>query len=299
MTLQQLKYVVTASECGNLTEASKKLFISQPSLTNSIKELEKEINITLFTRTNKGIILTKDGEIFLGYARSVLEQMNLLEDRYICKSAIKHEFCVSAQHYSFVVDAFADIVNSLSLDEYDVSLRETQTYEIIKDVADMKSEIGVLYTNHFNKDVIFKIINENNLVWHELTTVTPHVFISSSHPLASKEKITQKELLDYPYLSFEQGDYNSFYFSEEIFSTEIKKKNIRVRDRASLFNLLVGANGYTVCSGIINPKLNGDNIISIPLAKEGTMNIGYITHKDRIPSLLGNQFILCLKRHCS
>lgn len=297
MTLQQLKYVIEVAKAKSISEAAKKLFISQPSLTNAIKELEKEMNITIFLRTNKGILISKEGEIFLGYARQVLEQAYLLEEKYLKQDKRKQQFCVSTQHYSFAVNAFVDIIKEYGHDEYDFSLRETQTYEIIEDVTSMKSEIGVLYINDFNKLVIQKILKEHNLIFHSLIVVKPHIFISSKNPLAKKKKVTMEELRLYPYLSFEQGEHNSFYYSEEIFSSVVRYKNIRVRDRATLFNLLIGLNGYTVCSGIIDENLNGKDIVAVALDKEGEMNIGYITRKDSLTSDLANAYIEALKQH--
>lgn len=297
MTLQQLKYVIEAAKAKSISEAAKKLFISQPSLTNAIKELEKEMNITIFLRTNKGILISKEGEIFLGYARQVLEQAYLLEEKYLKQDKRKQQFCVSTQHYSFAVNAFVDIIKEYGHDEYDFSLRETQTYEIIEDVTRMKSEIGVLYINDFNKLVIQKILKGHNLIFHSLIVVKPHIFISSKNPLAKKKKVTMEELRLYPYLSFEQGEHNSFYYSEEIFSSVVRYKNIRVRDRATLFNLLIGLNGYTVCSGIIDENLNGKDIVAVALDKEGEMNIGYITRKDSLTSDLANAYIEALKQH--
>ena len=297
MTLQQLKYVVMVAEKGTITEAAKKIFISQPSLTNAIRELENEMNITIFDRTNKGISVSKDGEVFLGYARQVLEQANLLEEKYLGKSDIKQQFCISTQHYSFAVNAFVDLIKEYGQDKYDFSLRETQTYEIIDDVARMKSEIGVLYLNDFNENVILKELKVNNLEFHELFVAKPHVFISDKHPLAEKDSVSFNDLMPYPYLSFEQGEHNSFYYSEEIFSMEEKNKNIRVRDRSTLFNLVIGLNGYTVCSGVIDEELNGKNIISVPLDEAGDMHIGYITHKKMIPSRWGATYIEALKKY--
>ena len=297
MTLQQLRYAIIVAETGKITEAANKLYISQPSLTNSIHELEKEMNIVIFNRTNKGITVSKEGEIFLAYARQILEQVAILEDKFKRNDGGKKQFCVSTQHYSFAVNAFVDLIKKYGQDEYDFSLRETQTYEIIEDVAHMRSEIGILFLNDFNETVIKKILKSHELVFHKMFVAKPHVFISRNHPLARKTVITNKELEIYPYLSFEQGEHNSFYFSEEIFSTSERKKNIRVRDRATLFNLLIGLNGYTVCSGVIDKNLNGKDIIAIPLADESNMRIGYITHKKGILSRLGNTYLEALKKY--
>ena len=287
MTLQQLKYVTTIANIGSISEAAKRLFVSQPSLTKAIKELEKEMGITIFDRTNKGITVSKEGERFLGYARQVLEQAALLEEQYKSQSGGKKQFSVSTQHYSFAVNAFVELLKGAEIDQYDVSLRETQTYEIIDDVAHMKSEIGLLYYNDFNRPVLEKLIHTNELTFTELFTAHPHIFIGKTHPLAHKEVVSMDELEEYPYISFEQGDHNSFYFSEEIFSTVVRPKHIRVRDRASLFSLLLGLDGYTVSSGVIDKEVNGENIISVPLAEEGLMHIGYITNNKMQRSRLG------------
>lgn len=297
MTLQQLKYAITVAQTGTITEAAEKLYISQPSLTNAIHELEKEMNIEIFTRTNKGIIVSKDGEDFLGYARQVLEQAEVLEDKYKGGGGGKKKFCISTQHYSFAVNAFVDLIKKYGQDEYDFSIRETQTYEIIEDVAKMNSELGIIFMDDFNDVVLNKILKSNDLEFHQLYSARPHVFISRRHPLAGKQIITNEQLEAYPYLSYEQGEHNSFYFSEEIFSNYERKKNIRVRDRATLFNLLIGLNGYTVCSGIIDKKLNGKDIIAVPLADEKDMRIGYITHRKGMISRLGNTYIEALKKY--
>ena len=297
MTLLQLKYIVTVAAAGTISEAAKQLYIAQPSLTSAIKELENELGITIFKRTNKGILLSAEGEEFLGYARQVIEQTNLIEERYLGKTPVKHQFCVSTQHYSFAVNAFVDLIKQYGQDEYDFSLRETQTYEIIEDVARMRSEIGILFLNDFNEVVMDKILKSHDLEFHLLFIAKPHVFISRNHPLAGREIITNEELEQYPYLSYEQGEHNSFYFSEEIFSPFERKKNIRVRDRATLFNLLIGLNGYTVCSGVIDEKLNGKDIIAVPLAQESNMRIGYISHRKGMISRVGNSYLEALNQY--
>ena len=297
MTLQQLKYVTTIANIGSISEAAKRLFVSQPSLTKAIKELEKEMGITIFDRTNKGITVSKEGERFLGYARQVLEQAALLEEQYKSQSGGKKQFSVSTQHYSFAVNAFVELLKGAGIDQYDVSLRETQTYEIIDDVAHMKSEIGLLYYNDFNRPVLEKLIHTNELTFTELFTAHPHIFIGKNHPLANKDVVSMDELEKYPYISFEQGDHNSFYFSEEIFSTVVRPKHIRVRDRASLFSLLLGLDGYTVSSGVIDEEVNGENIISVPLAEEGLMHIGYITNNKMHRSRLGQEYIQALEQY--
>lgn len=299
MTLQQLKYVVTVADKGTISSAAKELFISQPSLTNAIKELEEEMQITIFNRTNKGIIVSNEGNEFLAYARQVLEQFNLLEEKFLNVKKQSPRFSVSTQHYSFAVNAFVDVIREFGGNNYDFTIRETQTYEIIDDVSRLKSEIGILYTSSKNEEVIMKIIKQNGLVFEKLFIAKPHVFISSKHPLAKFDIITLEDLEEYPYLSFEQGDYNSFYFSEEILSTLDRNKNIKVRDRATLFNLAIGLNGYTVSSGVISKELNGENIIARPLKVDEYMCIGTIVQKNMSLSRYGKAYMEFLKNHVS
>lgn len=276
MTLKQLQYVVTTAETGNITEAAGKLFIAQPSLTAAIHELENEFGITLFTRSGRGIELTPEGDEFLGYARQVLEQANLIQERYKGDNMGKLRFSVSSQHYSFVVEAFVRLLREHDTGKYEFHMRETQTYDIIDDVAHLRSEIGVLYLNRFNETVIRKTLRDNNLSFTPLFTAKPHVFLGKGNPLAVKNIITLEDLKPYPRLAYEQGSHNSFYFSEEILSTVDCDKELVVCDRATLFNMLIGLDGYTICSGVISEELNGPNIIARPLDVDDYMEIGYI-----------------------
>ena len=298
MTLLQLKYIVVIAETGSISEAAKKLYIAQPSLSLAVKELEKELGIVIFSRTNKGVVLSAEGEEFLGYARQVIEQTNLIQERYMGSAPVKRLFCVSTQHYSFAVNAFVDVIREFDAYQYDFTIREEQTHEIIEDVTNLKSELGVIYLSSKNTEVLSKMLKRNELEFTELFTATPHVFICDSHPLASKKSITMDDLQDYPYLTYEQGEYNSQYFSEEFVSTLDSRKNIRVRDRATLFNLIIGLNGYTVCSGVISAELNGRNIISKPLDVDEYMRIGIISRKGVVLSRYAREYIEALKAHC-
>ena len=295
MTLKQLQYIVTVAEEGNITNAAKKLFIAQPSLTSAIHELENEYNITIFMRSNKGIKLTSEGEEFLGYARQVLDQTELIEERYAGKGYGKLKFFVSSQHYSFAVEAFVELLKRSGADKYEFHMRETQTFNIIDDVAHLRSEIGILYLNKFNEEVIRKTLKDNNLSFTPLFKAKPHVFIGKNSPLAKKKYLTLEDLKPYPRLSYEQGSHNSFYFSEEILSTVDCDKELVVLDRATLFNMLIGLNGYTICSGVINEELNGPNIIAKPLKVDDYMEIGYILPLSSRPSHMTLEYIDILK----
>lgn len=298
MTLQQLRYVISVAENGTVSGAAKSLFISQPSLTNAIRELEKELQINIFLRTNKGVVLSNEGSDFIGYARQIIEQADLLEDKYINYKKHKKKFSVSTQHYSFAVNGFVDVIKEFGYDNYDFTLRETQTYEILQDVSQLKCEVGILYLSSENEKVITKIMNENNLIFEEIVRAKPHIFISSKHPLANNDIISFKDLEKYPFLQFEQGEYNSFHFFEELYGNINREKTIKVRDRATLFNLAIGLNGYTISSGIISKDLNGENIISRPLDADEEMQIGFVTHKNISLSNLALAYIEAVKKHC-
>ncbi|MEG6522971.1 LysR family transcriptional regulator [Desulfotomaculum sp. 1211_IL3151] len=295
MKLKQLKYIIEITNCGSINEAAKRLYVTQPTLSNAVKELETEIGIELFIRTPKGITLSRDGAEFLGYARQVVEQVGLLEQRYLNKKPSRQLCSISTQHYAFAVNAFVNLIKQSGADEYEFTLRETRTYEIIEDVKNLRSEIGIMYINPFNQRVIEKLLRENRLDFHPLFTAKPHIFISTQNPLAGREFVTLEDLEEYPYLSFEQGEFNSFYFSEEILSTVFHKKNIYVSDRATLFNLLIGLNGYTISTGIVSADLNGDHIISVPLKVDDRIQVGWISNHQIQLSKLANAYLNELK----
>lgn len=295
MTLQQLRYIITIVNCGSISEAAKQLYITQPSLSNAVKELELEYGVSIFNRTSKGITLSSDGSEFLSYARQILEQTDLMEQHYLNKKPLKRICSISTQHYAFAVNAFVNLVSRQENDEYEFTLREARTHEIIEDVKNFRSELGILYMNDFNENVLSKLFKESGLIFHPLFVASPHVFISSSHPLSSKDFVTMSDLEEFPFLAFEQGEKNSFYFSEEILSTVPRKKIIYVSDRATLFNLLIGLNGYTICSGILNSNLNGDNIIAIPLHTKEYMRIGWIANPRVHLSIFAENYLEELK----
>ena len=296
MTLQQLKYVIEIVLCGSINEAARRLYMSQPSLSKAVKELEKELGIDIFLRTSRGITLSTDGAEFLGYARQVVEQAELLERRYFNATPSQQLFSVSTQHYAFVVNAFVEMIKKHGALEYQFTLRETRTYEIIEDVKNLRSEIGVLYLSSFNEKVMMQMMKEEGLEFHPLFEAKPHIFVSAQNPLATKSVVTLVDLEEYPRLSFEQGKYNSFYYAEEMFSTIPRKKSIHVSDRATLFNLLIGLNGYTISTGILSTDLNGSDIVSVPLDEDETISVGWIVHKKTRLSRMAKIYLEELKQ---
>ncbi len=296
MTLQQLKYALTIADCGSMNEAAKQLFISQPSLSETIKELETEIGIEIFLRSNRGISTTPEGEEFLGYARQVNEQFGLLQDKYIGKES-KKKFSVSTQHYTFAVNAFIETVKQAGIDNYEFAIHETKTGEVIDNVRNFKSEIGVLYISDFNQQVIMKTLRENSLEFVELFTCDTYVYLWAGHPLAESTRLSMKDLEDYPCLAFDQGNNNSFYLAEEMKSTYDYKRLIKANDRATLLNLMVGLNAYTLCSGIICEELNGDGYKAIRLEESEEMRIGYIKRKHAKLSGNGALYVEELKKY--
>ncbi|MBO5238794.1 MAG: LysR family transcriptional regulator [Lachnospiraceae bacterium] len=291
MTLTQLNYAITVANANSMNEAARNLFISQPSLSASIKDLEEEIGVELFRRTNRGISLTPEGEEFIGYARQVVEQYQLIEAKYIEKEQEKKKFSVSMQHYTFAVNAFVEMVKQFGMDKYEFAVHETKTYDVIADVKDYKSEIGILYINDFNQQVLTKLFHEYNLEFHPLLECRIYVYMWKGHPLADREEIALEDLEEYPCLSFEQGNYNSFYFAEEVLSTYEYKRLIKANDRATLLNLMVGLNGYTLCSGIICEDLNGSDYCAVKLKSDEVMTIGYLVRKGATLSKLGKKYL--------
>lgn len=297
MTIQQLKYVIAIAEKGSITEAAKSLYISQPSLSGALREVEKEAKISIFHRNRSGVALTAEGMEFLGYARQAVQQMELLESRYISGQPEKTRFCVSAQHYTFAANAFVELVRQFGQERYEFILNETRTHQIIEDVRNRFSDLGVLYLSRSNESVLRKIFNEYKMNFYTLFTAQPHVFLRREHPLANRDKVTLRDLRPYPRLNFVQGGYESSNFAEELFSNEIADKSIKISDRAAIVNFMIGLDGYTISSGIFPRYLHGDEIVAVPLAEDETMRIGYILNKDRELSELGKIYIDALRQY--
>ncbi|CUO16557.1 HTH-type transcriptional regulator gltC [Turicibacter sanguinis] len=295
MTLQQLKYIIQVVQSGSISSAAQKLYITQPSLSKAIADLEKEMGITIFYRNNRGVYLSEDGIKFLSYARQVVEQAELLEQKYKFKTPARRVFAISSQHYAFVVNAFVALVKEYGENKYEFSLRESRTFDIIEDVRTKRSELGIIFLSHFNREVIQRILQNDEMQFVPLFTAKPHVFVSRNNPLATRKKVMLEDLKEFPRLTYEQGINNSFYFSEELHSTIESPKNIIVSDRATLFNLLIGLNGYTISSGILSSDLNGTEIVSIPLQSDEMMEIGYIHPTDHPLSEMSERYLKHLR----
>jgi len=277
ITLQQLHYFIEVAAEGSISAAADLLYISQPTMSAAMKDLETRVGRALLLRSTRGVALTEDGAEFLGYARQVVEQVELLEQRYLGRPPSRRLLGVSAQHYSFVVDAFVRMVKGSGASEYEFSLRETRTWEIIEDVRTLRSELGILYRNDFNRNVIDKLLRDSGLAFHPLFLADPHIFIARKNPLAARDHVTLADLADLPRLTFDQGANNSFYFAEEILSTLSSAQEIRVSDRATIFNLMIGLDGYTISTGIISDDLDPE-IVAIPLKVDESIEIGWISH---------------------
>ncbi|MBR5722558.1 MAG: LysR family transcriptional regulator [Oscillospiraceae bacterium] len=299
MTLQQLRYALVIAETGSMNKAAEQLYVSQPSLTSSVQELEKEAGVQIFNRSGRGMTVTNDGAEFLRYAQQVVGQFDVLAEKYIAKGSVKKKFGVSTQHYSFAVKAFVEMVKRFDTARYEFAIRETKTAEVISDVAAMKSEIGILYLNDFNRKAITKLLQTNNLEFTSLTKCAPFVYLWKGHPLAKEKSLTFSQLADYPCLAFEQGDTSSFYYAEEILSTSEYPRTIKANDRATMLNLMIGLNGYTLCSGIICEELNGSDYIAVPFEgdEDDAMEIGLVTLKKTLRSKAGTIYIEELKRY--
>lgn len=302
MTLTQLNYLITIAETKSLNKAAEQLYVSQPSLTNAIKELEKELGVTLLHRGGRGVTLTNDGIEFLLYAKQIYGQYEHVLERYGKGGTYKRKFGVSTQHYSFAVKAFVDMAKTFDMSKYEFAIRETRTAEVIQDVSTMRSEIGVLYRSDFNRKFMDKLLKSANLCFHSLIECQAYVYIWKNHPLAKEESICFEQLQNYPCLSFEQGDNSSFYLAEEILSTNEYPQVIKANDRATMLNLMLGLNGYTLCSGIICEEINGSEYIAVPFRDDqqnpnSVMEIGYITKDNAILSSMGELYVEKLKEY--
>lgn len=301
MTLQQLNYVISISETGSLSKTAKALYVAQPSLSNAVQELEKELGFTIFHRSGKGMSLTNDGLEFVSYARQVKNQYDVLLDRYGKNGKRKKKFGISTQHYSFAIKSFVEMVKNFDMEEYEFAIRETKTREVIEDVYTLKSEIGVIYLSDFNRKIITNLLRARDLEFHRLIDCDAYVYLWKGHPLAGEESISFEQLAEYPCLSFEQGSESSFYFAEELLSTSEYPKTIKANDRASILNLMVGLNGYTLCSGIICEELNGTDFACVPFKADeehpnSRMEIGYITKRNLMMTSMGERYIEEMKR---
>ncbi|MBQ3664436.1 MAG: LysR family transcriptional regulator [Clostridia bacterium] len=302
MTLQQLNDVIAIAETGSFRRAAERLYIAQPSLTGAVRELEKELGVTLFNRSGKGATLTADGMNFLPYARSVMTQYESLLDAYGKNGARKQKFAVSTQHYSFAVKAFVEVTRAYDVAEYEFAIRETRTRQVIDDVAASRSEIGILYMSDFNRKALQKMLSDSGLSFHHLIDCRAFVYLWKGHPLAGKESITFEDLAPYPNLSFEQGENSNFYLAEEILSTNEYPRTIKCSDRATMLNMMIGVLGYTLCSGIICEELNGSDYRAVPYQEDeenpnSVMDIGYITRKNSVLSSAGEKYVQELKRY--
>ena len=294
MTLQQLKYADAVATCGSLSEAARRVFVTQPTLTEAIRTLEEELRIAIFTRSTRGVALTHEGEEFLASARQILDDAALIQQKYTGKAVRRPQFAVSCQHFAFAVEAFMEVVRENDADSYDFTFRETVTSEIIDDVARHRSEIGMLYLSRRNERAIMKILRKEELAFEELFAARPHVFLGRKHPLAKKKVIKPQELDAYPYLTYEQGIENALYFAEEVMPSLDRKKNIRVRDRATMTNLVLGLNGFTVSSGAHGKSYNSE-IISIPLKMDDSIRVGIVRRDGVSLSAAGASFVKALR----
>lgn len=293
MTLQQLRYLIAIANHGSISAAAHTLYVSQSSLSVAVRDIERETGVTIFERSNRGITLTSDGMELLGYARQVVEQADLMTQRYSGRggdSAQAQRLAITSQHYAFVVEAFLELSEQYEGDAYNFSLRETRTSEVIEDVRDFRSDLGVLYLSSFNESVIGHALEDANLSFNLLFTAQPHIFVNEAHPLAERSEVTLDDVAPYPRYAFEQGSANSFFYAEEPFAELPHDKRIAVSDRGTLSNLLAHHNGYTISTGVLSSEMH-TGIASVPLATKERMRVGYIVHNERQLSDLAQRYI--------
>ena len=294
MTIQQCKYVLEILKKGSFNEAAKTLYIAQSSLSAAVKSLESELNIKIFERSNNGVCLTSDGAEFVRYASQIIEQNDFILAKY--KSEQRYQkLYIATQHYDFVADIFGKMLNTVTDDSYKISLIETKTYNVINDVENGYCDIGIIAIKNTDFDIMKRILINKKLNFTPLFKTSPHVFVRKKHPVCNQNILTYTQLMQYPFVSYEQGNHNVSFFTEEIMESIDVKKHIEISDRASLMNVLMTTDSYTIGTGIMPSALNEGKIISIPLESSSYYNIGYIFHTDRKCSDLTAHFINMLE----
>lgn len=291
MTIQQLRYIVSVVENGTITEAAKKLYISQPSLSNAIKDIEEEVGITIFIRSRAGIVVTPEGMEFVGYARQVLHQMALLEDKYISHTPGKIRFAVSSPHYVFTTNAFVDIVDQHGKERFEFILHETTTSQIIDDVKNRYSDLGIINVSRSNEGAVRKALEENKLSFHQLFITKPQVFMRADYPLAQKASVGVGDLITYPRLNYVHSSEEALHFASELFSDLSTEKSIEVSDTGTIVNLMLGTEAYYISNGFFPRYLKGDKIVAVPLDEDELMAIGYILSDKQELSEQGKAYI--------
>ena len=292
MNVSQLKYVLEVASSSSMREAATKLFISQPALSTSIKELEAEIGILIFERTNKGISITDAGREFITYAQKVIGQYEILEERYLSKDSDKERFSVSTQHYNFPIRAFTEVIKKNYPDKYIFSIHETKTKDILEDVKNMKSEVGIISFSRSNEDLIKKLIKEYSLEFTPLMVRETYAYVWKDHKFAGRDEISIEELSGYPCVSFDQSNDSNFYLTEEAMADYDFDKMIKSDDRATTMELIAELHGYSIGTGL----LTGEDVIldgfrSIKLKEEDPLTIGYIVRKGSTMSAYGKAYV--------
>jgi len=280
MTIQQLQYVVEVAKSDSINKAAQNLFISQPTLSVAIKELEEEIGTSLFQRSRKGIAITNDGIEFLRLAEEILGKLDYVKKSYLVKSASTiSRFQVSCQHYAFVVEAFIQFMDKYKDSRFHFTIKETKTLACIEDVYQRKSILSIIYLNSANENLIRRVLTSKSMEFHEMYTVKPHVFLRKAHPLAGKSIISAEDLAPFPMIAYEQE--KGEYLGEEMIIVENPDKVISTQDRGTTNNIIANTDGYNIGTGYIIPGIISDEITSIPLDVDDEMQVGWISLANR------------------
>ena len=292
MTILQLKYVIAVASSTSMREAANRLIITQPALSLAINDLEEELGIVLFNRTNRGISLTNEGEEFLIYAKQAVSQFELIEDKYEKNSDGRRQFSVSLQHYVFAIHAFVNTIKKFDSEEYNYSIHETRTDEVLNDVKTLKSEIGIISYSSSNEKIIRKLLKEYQLKFVPIMTKNTYVYVWKKHPLADREELSLADLEGYPCVSFDQSSDNNLYLSEEALSNYDFKKIIKSTDRATSAELMVALNGYSIGTGIMIESFSlKSGFNTIKLKEEDPLTIGYIVKENHSLSEIGETYV--------
>ena len=280
MTFQQLTYVVEISKCGSINKAAQKLFLSQSGISTAVRELEEELGIQFFVRSNRGVEFTQEGKEFLSYAVSLLEQKQRIESLYgeARNSSAPVRFSVSTQRYPFTEDAFLRMLRRTTDNRYVFSIREAGMDAVIDDVYDHRADIGVIFLTELTEKIIRRLLDARDLDFHEIAAVSPCIYVRKGHPLANRDEVTEEDLAGLPYVSFEHNQGVGTDYSEEYQLLSMKKppRQISVNNRATMMNVLAATDAYTTGSGLLVEGITSQAVVTMPLAGKTCIRIGWI-----------------------
>lgn len=289
MNIQQLRYVVAIANSGTFREAAEKMYVSQPSLSISVRDLEKELGFKIFRRTSSGTFLTRRGMEFYEKAQELVKGFDVFQNQYANPEEEKDEFSIASQHYDFLPPTITAFSQQYP-DYKNFRIFESTTVQILDEVAQGHSEIGIIYLNNQNQKGIMQRIEKLGLEVIELIPFQTHIYLREGHPLAKKKELVMEDLADLPTVRFTQEKDEYLYYSENFVDTSASSQMFNVTDRATLNGILERTNAYATGSGFLDSdSVNG--ITVIPLNDNLNNRMVYVKREEVDLSQAGTLFV--------